>query len=143
MIFWWFDFILAIYQTEEWKLRSHWKKPSATNIPEVWICMKSGMNICWKFLPVNDQSIRTILNKTEFNSNTYKGNNRYTVLVKRVWYFAFSYSLTPAMNWYFVLFNNSSKFWSIIKNRDSFGICSSWGFQNCPWKLNLTKICLS
>ena len=68
---------------------------------------------------------------------------QYTVLVKRVQYFAFSYSLTPAMNWYFVLFNNSFKFWSIIKTRDSFGICSSWGFQNCPWKLNLTKICLS
>ena len=47
------------------------------------------------------------------------------------------------MFWYFVLFNNSFKFWSIIKTRDSFGICSSWGFQNCPWKLDLTKICRS
>ena len=30
----------------------------------------------------------------------------------------------------------------MIKTRDSFGICSSWAFQNCPWKLNLTKIWL-
>ena len=37
----------------------------------------------------------------------------------------------------------ASKNWSIIKSKDSFGFCTSWGFQNCPWKLNLTKICLS
>ena len=43
---------------------------------------------------------------------------------------------------YFVLLNYSYKSWSIIKTRDSFGICSSWVFQNCLLKLNLTKILL-
>ena len=66
-----------------------------------------------------------------------------TVVAERVRYFAFSYSLTPAMNWYFVLLNYSFKSWSIIKTRDSFRICLSWGFQNTPWKLNLMKIWLS
>ena len=51
-----------------------------------------------------------------------------TVLLKRVQYF--------------VLFNYSYKSWSIIKTRNNFGIYSSWGFQNCPWKLNMAKICL-
>ena len=51
----------------------------------------------------------------------------YTVLAERVGYFAFSYSLTPAKNWYFVMFNKSSKFWSIINSK----ICSSnWAKQN-------------
>ena len=43
---------------------------------------------------------------------------------------------------YFVLLNYSYKYWSNIKTRDSFRICSSWGFKNCHWKLNLTKIWL-
>ena len=43
---------------------------------------------------------------------------------------------------YFLLLNNSYKSWSIIKTSGSFGICTSWGFQNCPWKLDLTKIWL-
>ena len=37
----------------------------------------------------------------------------------------------------------SYKSWSIFKTKDSFVIYSSWAFQNCPWKLNLTKICKS
>ena len=43
---------------------------------------------------------------------------------------------------YFVLLHNSYKYWSIIKTRDSFEIYVFWGFQNCPWKLNLTNIWL-
>ena len=58
---------------------------------------------------------------------------KYTVVAERVRYFAFSYSLTPAMDWYFVLFNNSFKFWSIIITRDSFGILRTSRFQNSPW----------
>ena len=54
-----------------------------------------------------------------------------------------AYTVVAGRVRYFVLLNYSYKYWSIIKTRDSFGICSSWGFQNCPWKLNLTKNCLS
>ena len=43
---------------------------------------------------------------------------------------------------YFVLLNYSYKHWSNVKTRDRFGICMSWQFQNCPWKLNLAKIWL-
>ena len=57
-----------------------------------------------------------------------KGFLVYTVVAERVWYF--------------LLLNYSYKSWSIIKIRESSEICSSWGFQNCPWKLNLTKIWL-
>ena len=32
--------------------------------------------------------------------------------------------------------------WSNWTPNDSFGICSSWGFQNCPWSLNLMKFWL-
>ena len=45
--------------------------------------------------------------------------------------------------WSFLLLNYSYKSWSIFKTKDSFVIYSSWAFQNCPWKLNLTKICRS
>ena len=31
----------------------------------------------------------------------------------------------------------------VIKTRVSFRICLFWGFQNCPWKLNLSKIWLT
>ena len=31
-----------------------------------------------------------------------------------------------------VLLNNSYNPWSTIKTRNRLGICSSWGFQNCP-----------
>ena len=51
--------------------------------------------------------------------------NTCTVLAKRVQYFAFNDSLTSAMNRHFVLLNNSYKNWSIIKSKDSFGICTS------------------
>ena len=32
--------------------------------------------------------------------------------------------------------------WSNWTPNDSFGICLSWGFQNCPWSLNLMKFWL-
>ena len=53
------------------------------------------------------------------------------------------YKVVAEKVWYFVLLNYSFKSWSIIKTRDSFRICLSWGFQNTPWKLNLMKIWLS
>ena len=66
----------------------------------------------------------------------------YTVIAKSIRYLAFDYSFTLVIDRYFVLPNNSFKSWSIFKNRDSFEICMSWGFQNCSWKFNLTKIWL-
>ena len=123
----------------------------------------AGMDISNKFLKLDLHTVFTYLGYskpspwqymqrytpenivwTKYVNTVWRSSfKEYTVVAERVRYFAFSYSLTPAMDWYFVLFNNSFKFWSIIITRDSFGICSSWGFQNCPWKLNLTKICLS
>ena len=67
----------------------------------------------------------------------------HTVVARSSLYFIINYSLALVMNKYFVLLNYSCKYWSIIKARDSFKICSSWGFQNWPWKLYLTKICLT
>ena len=69
-------------------------------------------------------------------------SERYTVVAETVAYFHLQYSLKLVLNWCFILLNYSCKSWSIIKIRDSFEICRSWGFQSCPWKLNLTKIWL-
>ena len=33
----------------------------------------------------------------------------------------------------------SYKSFSKLKSNDSFGICTSWGFRNTPWLLNLMK----
>ena len=63
-----------------------------------------------------------------------------TLVARSSLYFVINYSLILFMNRYFVLLNYSCKSWSIINTRDSFKICSSWGFQNWPWKLKLTKI---
>ena len=78
------------------------------------------------------------LTKTTSWSESY----RCTVLAERVGYFAFSYSVTPAKNWYFVLFNNSLKFWSTIKTRDSFGICSSWKLDLSYWANHFHRMVL-
>ena len=70
----------------------------------------------WSFIFKTNHQIFAIISK------------RYTVLVKRVWYF--------------VLLNYSCKSWSNFKTRDRFGICRSWGFQNTPYMSNLTKFWL-
>ena len=43
-----------------------------------------------------------------------------------------TYTVVAQRVWYFVLLIYTNKSWSNIKTRESFGICSSWGFQNCP-----------
>ena len=86
-------------------------------------------NSLTKFL-VEDMKLRPPID--DLSKNSLKSSiinlNWNTVVAKRVRYF--------------LLINNSYKNWSIIKSKDSFGICTSWGFQNCPWKLNLIKIWL-
>ena len=46
----------------------------------------------------------------------------------------FRYTVVARSSLYFVLLNYSYKYWPNIETRDSFRICSSWGFQNCHCK---------